>query len=305
MASILYRVKLKGAAGGLWAATLVALLGLAGHSSVVLAADTVPLASPVSAESTGVIHPGKVVWADLITTDVAKASRFYAAVFDWSVSQTDDPGYVELERDGRAIASIVDYEDAEATAQDSRWLVSMSVPDVDAAVALAVAGGGALRHPVDELPGRGRYAVVEDSRGAMLMLLRATGGDPVDAPLKTGEWGWAELWTDDVEESLAFYTAFISFESRDLPDGKGGRRLLLGTENRARALIVELPWDDVEPNWLPYVPVASVPDTEQRIIDAGGAVLVASGDSDGAHDVAIVADNVGGVFAIQEVGGAR
>ena len=84
------------------------------------------------------------------------------------------------------------------------------------------------------------------------------------------------------------------------PDSKGGERIVLGTDGQARATIVALPWDDVEPNWIPYIPVADAAATMRRVVDAGGGVLMQSGDAAGATAVAIVMDPTGGVFAIQQ-----
>jgi predicted enzyme related to lactoylglutathione lyase len=119
--------------------------------------------SPISAEPSHEIHNGKVVWADLVTTDVRKAASFYQAVFDWVPNYTSDSGYVELSHNGQVICSIVDYEDDKATARDSRWLISISVPDVDAALTKVRDNGGEVLESATDLPDRGRYSVVSDT----------------------------------------------------------------------------------------------------------------------------------------------
>jgi predicted enzyme related to lactoylglutathione lyase len=258
--------------------------------------------SPVSAELSNEIHNGKLVWVDLVTTDPQKAAKFYAAVFDWQPHYFADKNYIELSHNGRVMSSIARYDDDEATDSDARWLVSISVADVDAATQNAVASGGAVLEAATDLPDRGRYSVISDSQGAVLMLLRATGGDPTDDTQHLDEWAWAELWTDDTGAAIDFYHALAGYDAMHYPDASGGERIVLGTDGKARATIVPLPWDDVEPNWIPYIPVANAPDTLQRIVDAGGAVLETEGSSDGSVAVAIVMDPTGGVFAIQQVG---
>jgi predicted enzyme related to lactoylglutathione lyase len=257
------------------------------------------IVSPISAEPSHEIHNGKVVWADLVTTDVRKAATFYQAVFNWVPNYTSDPGYVELSHNGRIICSIVDYEDNEATARDSRWLISISVPDVDAALIKVTTNGGEVLESAMDLPDRGRYSVVSDTQGAVFMLLRATGGDPIDDTPALNELAWAELWTDDVKSAADFYTAIADYETLSLPANGGGEHLLLGTDGKARALVIELPWDDVEPNWIPYVPVEDIEATLRRISDAGGAILVKTDGDEGQERAAIVMDPSGGVFAIQ------
>ncbi len=269
--------------------------------SAARADDEVLIVSPVLAIPSNEIHHGKLVWVDLVTTDPQKAAKFYAAVFDWQPHYFADKNFVELSHNGRVVSSIARYDDDEATDGDARWLVSISVTDVDAATQNAVASGGAVLEAATDLPDRGRYSVISDSQGAVLMLLRATGGDPTDDTQYLDEWAWAELWTDDTEAAIDFYHGLAGYDAMSFPDASGGERIVLGTDGKARATIVPLPWDDVEPNWIPYIPVANAPVTLQRIADAGGAVLETDAGSDGSVAVAIVMDPTGGVFAIQQV----
>lgn len=200
------------------------------------------------------------------------------------------------------MSSVVSFDDDDATEGDARWLVSISVADVDAASRNALASGGTILEAATDLPDRGRYSVISDSQGAVLMLLRATGGDPSIDTQVMDEWAWAELWTDDTGAAIDFYQALAGYDAISFPDANGEERIVLGTDGKARATIVPLPWDDVEPNWIPYIIVANASGTLQRIVDAGGTVLEKAGASDSAVAVAIVMDPTGGVFAIQQMG---
>jgi predicted enzyme related to lactoylglutathione lyase len=259
--------------------------------------------SPVTPVPTNEYHNGKLVWADLVTTDIDKAVKFYTDAFGWEAQYFDDENFVEIMHDGRIICSIVGYASGVAENGDARWLVSVSVDDVDAAANLARQNGGDILEPATDLPSRGRYAVISDSQGAILMLLRATGGDPADSDQQVvlGEWGWAELWTDDQAGAVDFYKKVVGYGSLRVPEPNGDERIVLGSDGRPRATVVQLPWDDVEPNWIPYIPVASIDAALQSIIDANGAVLVQSDEAEDEGPAAIVMDPTGGVFAIQEV----
>jgi predicted enzyme related to lactoylglutathione lyase len=279
----------------------ILLMVLLTNPSTVAASDEALIASPISPTPSGEVHNGKLVWVDLVTTDPSAAVEFYSSVFGWQPHYFADENYIELSHDGRVVSSVVRFEGDEATDGDARWLVSISVTDVDATLNSVLANGGEILEPATDLPDRGRYAVIGDSQGAVLMLLRATGGDPIDDSLELNEWAWAELWTDDPETAIHFYQAVIGYNPLRVPDADGGERIVLGTDGKARALVVPLPWDDVEPNWIPYIPVADASTTMQRISDAGGAVLVQSGDNQDEAAVAIVMDPTGGVFAIQQM----
>jgi predicted enzyme related to lactoylglutathione lyase len=184
---------------------------------------------------------------------------------------------------------------------DARWLISISVVDADDGASAAIRAGGELLEPVSDFDNRGRYALIKDSQGAVLMLLDARGGDPLDEPMETGAWGWAELWTDDVDGAVRFYKKIGGYESLEVTGAGGETRVILGNDDMARATIVPIPWPHVEPNWVPYVPVADAGVTLQRVATAGGAVLATMPESADDVRVALVMDPTGGVFAVQQV----
>jgi len=287
---------------GTLAASLALLLTLA-----TIPAVNAQLASPISNAPSGEIIPGDVVWADLVKTDVDSATAFYTQVFGWQARAGDDSGYVELASNGRVIAAVVRYDDDDIAAGNARWMASISVADVDESARGVERHGGSILQAPEEFPDRGRFAVVADSQGAAFMLLRAPGGDPAETDVATGAWGWAELWTRDVRQAARFYEDTIGYRAMHNPDDPGPQPVVLTTEGRPRATIVEIPWEDVDPNWIPYVPVADARATLDRAKAAGGSVLLTSDDveDDEGSFAAVIADPTGGVFAIQQAGGAR
>ena len=258
------------------------------------------VASPIASESSSTVVTGEVVWADLVTPNVEAAVTFYEDVFGWQARRGDDPGYVELTHDGEVICAVALLNEPGHETDPSSWLVSISVADVDDAAAVFVSRGGELLEPAQEFPDRGRFAVVSDDQGAVLMLLRSSGGDPVRRDYPADRWAWAELWTRDVPAAAAFYESVIGYDVTHAENGT----TVLSSSGTPRATIVELPWEDVPPNWLPYVLVESVEKTLQNITTNGGSVLVTSDQvpNDSGTPAAIVADPTGGVFAIQEKG---
>lgn len=265
------------------------------------------LASRISQGSGNAVIPGEIVWADLVTTDVEAAVTFYSSVFNWERRAGDDPNYVELAHNGALVCAVAGFAEQEVAPGSARWLVSVSVADVDETADKFVELGGSVLEAPDELPDRGRLAVVADDQGAMLMLLRASSGDPLVSNDATGTWAWAELWTRDIDKAVAFYEKAIGYRSVRVEGADGQPPVVLTTEEAPRATIVQIPWEYVEPNWLPYVLVADGRETLQEILDAGGSVLFTSDDvaEDTGTFAAIVADPTGGVFAIQEQGDAQ
>ncbi|MBT8075305.1 MAG: VOC family protein [Gammaproteobacteria bacterium] len=258
-----------------------------------------PVVSPVSNEATDQFHPGKVIWIDLVTDDVALAASFYSQAFGWDITVNSADNFAEVSYQGQPVAAIAKYE-KDAPDNEARWLVSISVPDVEAtAIAVREHGGEVLEGPVD-LPNRGRYVLVTDSTGAMLMFLQAKGGDPADEKPTPNSWLWAELWTDDPANAESFYKAVVGYESKTMREADGNTVMVLGRERVARASLVKIPFEDVEPNWLPYLLVDDIGKALKSVETHGGSVVLYDANDSRNADVAIVADPTGGVFALQQ-----
>lgn len=252
----------------------------------------------ISNSSSKVQRPGAVVWMDLLTGDVAAASRFYSSVFGWEIETSADGEYAYATLNGRPVASIVAYEE-DLGETEGLWLPSISVTDVDRAMAAVKAHGGAIFDPPEDLSGRGRYILVEDSTGAVIMLLRATGGDPQRSEM-VNDWYWSELWTDDPDAATAFYEGVVDYRTVPVKDADGSTFKVMGRDQQPYASVLKTPLPDVEPNWLNYLLVDDVDDSARRILKAGGAVLIPPLKDGFNADVAIVADPTGGVFALQQ-----
>ncbi|MFC1694961.1 VOC family protein [Pseudomonadota bacterium] len=258
-----------------------------------------PVVSPVTNETTNQFHPGKVIWVDLVTNDVALAASFYSKVFGWDVTVNSAGNFAEVSYQGQPVAAIAKYE-KDITDNEARWLVSISVPDVEAtAIAVREHGGEVLEGPVD-LPNRGRYVLVTDSTGAMLMFLQANGGDPADEKPTPNNWLWAELWTDDPANAASFYKAVVGYKSKTVREADGNTVMVLGRDGVARASLVNIPWEDVEPNWLPYLLVDDIDKALKSVETHGGSVVLYVANDSRNANVAIVADPTGGVFALQQ-----
>jgi predicted enzyme related to lactoylglutathione lyase len=75
---------------------------------------------------------------------------------------------------------------------------------------------------------------------------------------------------------------------------------LLVRDDEPRAGVVQIPWDDVKPNWIPYIAVEDVAAVAARVEALGGSLLIAPNPEIREGNAAIIADPSGAVFAIQE-----
>jgi predicted enzyme related to lactoylglutathione lyase len=226
--------------------------------------------APVSDPPTQLLQPGRFVWVDLVTHDVAGAKAFYGALFGWSFDG-DERGYVRVLADGRPIAGIVDVERPEGWERETGWIGSLSVEDVDRAARIVAERGGAVERGPLDAEGRGRMALVRDPAGAHLLLLRSASGDPPDGLAPPRRFLWRELWTRDVEEALGFYAALAGYQARALD--RGGRSYrVLAVQGVPRAGVVEAP-PEVDPQWLPYVRVEDAAQIAERATALGARVV--------------------------------
>lgn len=118
-------------------------------------------------------------WTELYTTDAARAKEFYGSVFAWDYDEEPLPGdagsYVIASRAGGgqegSHGGIMQLGKDMLPEGTSYWQPYFSVDDVDATVAKAVGGGGAVLMPGTDMEGVGRLALLRDPEGAFFALL--------------------------------------------------------------------------------------------------------------------------------------
>lgn len=118
---------------------------------------------------------GAMCWVELSTRDVAAATRFYPAVFGWTVQTHEgDMPYHELHLGQEAVGGMMSMPPQVPANVPSYWLVYFGVDDVDASARKAgELGGNVMAGPMD-YPG-GRFAMVLDPQGAAFGVLRMAG----------------------------------------------------------------------------------------------------------------------------------
>jgi len=258
------------------------------------AAGAAPTLPPITDPPTTVNIPGKFVWFDLVTPDPAAAQAFYGKVFGWSFEAT--PGasdYSVFSAGGRPIGGI--FQPAGA-APGTRWLAFVSVRDMDAAMTRLGRTGFTTVLPATKVPGRGTHAIVRDTQGAIVGLLKSASGDPRDEPVGPGEFFWVDLYTRSVASAAAAY-AYIGYQIVPADEDQGDRVMLVAN-GYARAGITALPPEGRQPGWLPYVQVEDVAATVAAAQAAGGKLLLAPDPAVLEGNIAVIGDPLGGVIGV-------
>jgi predicted enzyme related to lactoylglutathione lyase len=274
-------------------ATLLALGGCAPKQT------TVPPLTPIPSGSE---HVGQFVWYDLLTNDVEGAKRFYGGLLGWTFDDGGEtsPAYTTILLQGRPIGGIAATGEMEREVNVSQWVSNLSVADVDRAVEEVQRLGGTVVAEPQELPHRGRVAVVRDNQNALLALVRSATGDPPLDRTEVGGWLWTELWTRDESASLAFYEGLVGYESEAADDMTRAGYHVLQLEGQNMAGVLTYNIDVVEPNWLPYVLVEDPAPLVARVEELGGRVLFAPDPEVRGGGAAIVADPSGAALTLQK-----
>lgn len=278
-------------------ALLLALFSLFGLTGCLSQKIVVPTISDSAAQ---ISLPGKFIWFDLFTTDMTSASNFYDALFGWDFERTNEfnPAVKTIFYRDKPIGNMIGRD---AEAGNSQWLSYMSVPEVDMVEQIAVENGGEIIRDAKDLPDRGRVAVIRDPQKAAVALLTSSSGDPVDSKFMANLWLGAELWTTNVDGAVAFYQKIAQYDVSLVDVHEKMQYRLLTKNGRRRGGIVPIPWNDVKPEWVPYVAVDNLLSILTKVDKLGGKVLLTPDMSIKEGRVALIADPSGGVIGLQQI----
>jgi len=275
-------------------ASVVAALLFAIAGGAIAAPTFPPIGIP------GQQHPGKFVWFDLVTDDLAAEREFYGAVFGWKFRAIDGApaSYTVIEHAGRNIGGAFVHTPASGGARAARWLSLISVRDPAQAARYVEQRGGKVIVPPASFEGRGTHVLFRDPQGAVFGVIKSASGDPPDTPVADGDFFWLDLLARDPVQAAGFYSGLAGYDVDEQKLGTGMSRAVLASGGYARAGIAPLPKAVKKPGWLPYILVNDIPGTLQKVRTAGGKVLVEPRADLLDGNLAVIADPRGGVLGI-------
>jgi len=283
-----------------WLAAAVCVCVLAPCARAAVPLELPPLAGDGAAEH----HVGKVIWADLVTPDLAAAEQFYGGLFGWTFRDVHVPDteYAVAMEAGRPVAGIVQRAIPPGEQKQPAWLTFIAVRQVDSTATAIVKGGGKLIAPPRTYAGRGRQAVVQDPEGAVFAILASKSGDPGDYLAAPGEWIWSSLLVHDPVEEAAFYHKIFGYDVFELPEESATKHEILSSEDYARAGVNALPTDSKRrrAHWLDFLRVADAADVANKAVTLGGKVLVEPYVDRHGGKIAVLADPAGAPFGVME-----
>jgi predicted enzyme related to lactoylglutathione lyase len=119
---------------------------------------------------------GSFCWNELATTDLEAAQNFYKELLGWQIKESTGAVmiYNEIIVGGEHVGGIYKMG-PEYGETPSHWMSYVAVDDVDAKARQVWELGGKVCVPPTDIPGTGRFCVVNDPTGATIALVTLTG----------------------------------------------------------------------------------------------------------------------------------
>jgi predicted enzyme related to lactoylglutathione lyase len=248
--------------------------------------------------------PGKFVWADLFTSDVAGAQRFYSEVFGWEwrwISEHPEHVYGMFYENDIAVAGVARHQAPDPERAYGRWVHYIATADVEAAAQATTERGGRVMLARQSFANRGDFAVLADPENAPFGVLNSTSGDPPDFRAELGEWLWIGLFSRDPERAGKFYESVFGYAVRGYDERPDVLEFMLEAGGFARGGIGKLgPNSESNPTWVGFVRIEDLDATLAKARAAGGEVLWEPDPEAEKRDLAVVADPFGAPVGVME-----
>jgi predicted enzyme related to lactoylglutathione lyase len=248
---------------------------------------------------------GRLMWFELMTSDLAAAETFYTSVVGWTITPYGDLGmpYSMFTRAGEIPVAGAMTLPAELAQHGvpPHWGMYVGVDKVEPAAADVGRLGGSPLAEVMEVPGIGRMQAMRDPQGAAFSIYEPASPPGPEALAEPGDVSWIELMTTDAPAALEFYQKMFGWqptEAMDMgPMGKYhmfGRHLgpLGGMMNKGPEMA------QVPPNWGLYFRVADLDAAIARVKAGGGQILNGPMEVPGGDHIVNCLDPQGAAFSL-------
>jgi predicted enzyme related to lactoylglutathione lyase len=248
---------------------------------------------------------GRLMWFELMTTDLAAAERFYTDVVGWTITSFDGAGmpYSMFARAGGVpVAGAMTLPpELSQHGVPPHWGLYVGVDKLEPAAAEVKRLGGSAVSDVMEVPTIGRMQAMRDPQGAAFSIYEPASAPLPEALAEPGEVSWIELMTADAPAAFAFYQGLFGWQATETMDmgpmGKYhmfGRHLgpLGGMMNKS-AEMAQIP-----SNWGVYFLVPNLEAAVGRVKAGGGQILNGPMEVPGGDQIVNCLDPQGAAFSL-------
>jgi predicted enzyme related to lactoylglutathione lyase len=245
-------------------------------------------------------EPGTHSWADLSAADIDSAIKLYTDLFGWDVTKEDLPDggvYAMFRINGKDIAAAGPLQEEQAKMGiPPHWNVYVTVEDAEQASKQAEAAGGTIVVPAFDVMEFGRMAVIADPTGAIFNVWEPKTNIGAHVLGETNTISWTELSTSDTNKAGEFYKEVFGYTLT--PFGPDGSYTVFTMGDKQIAGMMQVPTEQMRPNWLVYFNVEDPDDVTKKVKAAGGRAYLEPGESEGVGRFAVLADPQGAAFGV-------
>jgi hypothetical protein len=239
---------------------------------------------------------GTFSWADCVSTDAAKAKKFYAELMGWGINDipmSDDEFYTMFQSQDVPVSGLGQMQkELQEMGIPSHWNNYVAVDDVDAMTEKAKELGATdIQGPFDIFDS-GRLSFLQDPSGARFGLWQAynhIGAGLVNTP---GAMAWNELMTRDTAAATKFYSELLGWQVQK-DENMDYHYIMNNGRMNGGIMPLSEEWGDAPSAWMVYFSVADVDAAVEKVKANGGKVITDIIDAQGIGRFAIIADPAG------------
>jgi uncharacterized protein len=246
---------------------------------------------------------GQFIWYELTTPDPDAAQKFYPRFTGWG-TQKFDSDYSMWTTGGAPFAGIFRLgPEMRAQGVPPNWMPYVETNDVGKTAELAGSLGGKVVTGPTDIPGTGRFAVLQDPQGAVFGIYKPNGQSQAwDGTPVVGRFSWHELMTTDWKAAWEFYQTLFGWERQGEMDMGGGNLYAMWGKGRMFGGMFDRPpeMSSMQPFWLVYIHVKDVGKAMDIATKAGAFVQRPRLEIPGGT-IAILGDPQGAGFALHDL----
>ena len=219
---------------------------------------------------------GRILWYELLTTDMKAAERFYTAVVPWTVvpfEGSPQPYDMWMRDGGVPVGGCMTIP--EGMNFPPHWGMYVGVPNLEEGTAAIERAGGTTLSPLIDVPEVGRMRTMKDPQGVAFSIYEPGSTPLPEHQAELGDVSWHELYTNDAAAAVKFYGDLYGWrETRAMDMGPMGKYHIVarqwdlgGIMNKPREMA------QVPPHWGLYFLVKDVHKGAEVVTANGGQVL--------------------------------
>ena len=247
---------------------------------------------------------GRVLWYELLTSDMKAAESFYTTVVGWTIAPFEGApqAYDMWMRAGDTpVGGVMTIP--VGMNFPPHWEMYVGVEKLDSAVAQIEQLGGRSLGPVIDVPTVGRMRTMQDPQNAVFAIYEPE--SPPQEPERAADVGgvsWHELHTDGADAALKFYSDIFGWRETSAMDmGPAGKYHIFARTFDLGGMMNKMPqMAQVPPNWGLYFRVDEINAAAERVKANGGQILNGPMEVPGGDMIINCMDPQGAAFSLHQ-----